>query len=225
MYDRELIEKVCNLTCKPEEINVDQTSFKYDVDHPFEKYYKVDIIIGAINKYILKEWNDITLANWCCIYDWILCGGFDANIKENFNPFERFLVDVISWDLDGLSFFDEDVDELDEVYEWIKFYKNIDRVWQTRNGWKGVYATIGEYDKENGQQYVVIVNDSLKEYMIIFSEHLKNSYKYQNEFLKYTTKNKFIRLIEKLKDLGYSNLSCSEECYYQELNDCDDHFN
>lgn len=220
MYDKELIEKVCTLTCKPEEININQTSIRYDLDYPFKKYYNADIIIGAINKYILKEWDDVTLANWCCIYDWILCGGFDDDLKERLNPLETFLMNIISWDLDGLSFFNEDIDEgSDEAYEWIEFYKNIDHVWQTREGWKGVYAPIGEYDKVNGQQYVVIINDSLKEYMIIFSEHLNNSYKCQNEFLKYTTKNKFVRLIKKLEELGYSNIKCSENWYYQELND------
>ena len=66
----------------PEEININQTSIEYDLDYPFEKYYNVATIIGAINKYISKEWNHRTLANWCCIYNWILGGGFKEDVKE-----------------------------------------------------------------------------------------------------------------------------------------------
>ena len=73
----------------------------------------------------------------------------------------------------------------------------------------------------NGHQYVLLINDNLKEYMILFSEHLSNNYKHQNEYLRYTTKNKFVKLVEKLKE-EYKIISCSEEFYYSDLYDLDE---
>ena len=61
----------------------------------------------------------------------------------------------------------------------------------------------------------------LKEYMILFSEHLSNNYKHQNEYLRYTTKNKFVKLVEKLKE-EYKIISCSEKFYYSDLYDLDE---
>ena len=224
MYDKDLIERVCNLTCSKEDVCRNQTIIDYDYEYPFEKYYDVNIIIGAINQYITKEWDDQTLARWCCIYNWILWGGFSNNLKEDLNPLEKYLFEDLSWSLDGLSFFDAEnyfEESEDEIYEIIEYFTNWDHVWQTRDSWKGVYATIGEYDMINGNQYVLLINDNLKEYMILFSEHLSNNYKHQNEYLRYTTKNKFVKLVEKLKE-EYKIISCSEKCYYSDLYDLDE---
>ena len=221
MYDKELINKVCKLTFSKEELYGNQTTINYDIEYPFKKYYDINIIIGAINKYLTKEWDDRTLAHWCCTYNWILCGGFHDDLKEDLNPLEEFLKEVISWNLDGLSFFDEDnyLEEDDDMSKLIEYYRNFDYVWQTRNEWSGVYSPIGTYDKINGDQYVLLINEKRKEYIIIFSSHLSNNYKNQNEYLKYTSKNKFIKLIEKTKKEDYSILSWSEEFYYSELNE------
>ena len=73
----------------------------------------------------------------------------------------------------------------------------------------------------NGDQYVLLINDKLKEYMILFSCHLSNNYKHQNEYLKYTTKSKFVKLVEKLKG-EYKLISRSEKFYYSDLYDLDE---
>ena len=52
MYDKELIERICNLTCSKEDVWRYQSTINYDSEYPFRKYYDVNIIIGAINKYI-----------------------------------------------------------------------------------------------------------------------------------------------------------------------------
>lgn len=122
------------------------------------------------------------------------------------------------WELDSLTFCDE---REDNIYSIIENFKTLDHVWQTRNSWKGVYATIGEFDLSNGDQYVLLINEELKEYIIIFSTgHLSNNYQHQNEYLRYTTKNKFVKLVEKIKN-KYKNISHSEEYYYSDLNDYD----
>ena len=63
MYDKEMIRKVCDLTCPKEEVVRNQTTIKYDTEHPFKTYYNVSTITGAITKYISKEWDDQTLAH------------------------------------------------------------------------------------------------------------------------------------------------------------------
>ena len=196
MCDKDLIYKVCSLTCSKQDLCIDYTTVNYDTDYPFNKYYNVNTIIGAIKKYLSKQWDDKTLANWCCWYNWILCGGFNKNLKENLNPLEEFLKGVISDSLDGLSFFDEDFLEgkTDIVYKWLEEFKNLDYILQTQKDWVGFYSTIGQFDYYNGEQHVVLINDSKKEYIIIFSENLKNNYKHQSKYLKFTSKNKFVKL-------------------------------
>lgn len=226
MYDKELIERICNLTCSKEDLLENQTSsINYDSEYPFRKYYDVNIIIKAINKYISKEWDDQILARWCNKYNWILCGGFSNDVKEDLNPLEQYLFDDLSWGLDGLSFFDEETyfeESKDEIYGIIESFKKWDHIWQTRDSWKGVYAPIGVFNLTNGDQYVLLVNETLKEYVILFSAgHLSNNYKHQNDYLRYTSRNKFAKMVEKLKD-EYKIISRSEKFYYSDLYDLDE---
>lgn len=221
MYDKDLIERVCNLTCSKEDVCRNQTTINYDTEYPFKKYYDVNIIIGTLKKYISKEWDARTLAYWCCIYNWVLSGGLSKNRKEVLNLLEKYLLADLSWSLDGLSFCSDDANfenRESDIYEIIEDYKDWDYVWQTRDSWKGIYVPIGKFDKANGDQYVLLINENSREYMILFSEHLSNNYKNQNEYLKYTSKNKFVKLVEKVKD-EYKIISCSEEFYYSDLYD------
>ena len=176
MYDKELIQRVCNLTCLKEEVVRNQTTIKYDTEHPFKKYYSFSTIKGAIEKYISNEWDDQTLAHWACIYCWILSGGFDDNLTDDLNSFETFFKDFITWDLDGLSFFSAEDEEPNDMQEIIALFEDYDHIWQTRNEWEVVYAMIGPFAKENEDQYALLVNNTKKEYMIMYSDHLKNGY-------------------------------------------------
>ena len=218
MFDKDLTNKVCNLTCTKDDVCVNQLKIKYDYEYPFKKYYDVNIIIGAINKYLLNEWDADMLAGWACIYNWIICGGFHDDLKEDLNSFEEFLKEVISWDLDGMSFYDEAYPDKDEsLDEWIQQYRDWDHIWQTRSGWRAAYAMIGQYAEFNEDQYVVVYNDELKEYMIIHSDHLENGF--EDDKFKYITEEAFIALIEQLKEEEFNILSCSEKWYYLELSD------
>ena len=217
MYDRELIQKVCALTCSKKEVIINQTTIKYDTVHPFKTYYNVSTITGAINKYISNEWDDQTLAHWACIYCWILSGGCDDNITEDLNTLEGFFRDVITWDLDGLSFFSAKDNDLQDMHECIKLFECYDHIWQTRKQWRAVYAMIGPLAKENGDQYVALINDTTKEYMIIHSDHLENGF--EDEYFKFITQAEHVLLIEQLKKSGYQILSYSEEYYYMDILD------
>ena len=217
MYDKELIQKVCDLTCSKEEVVRNQTTIKYDTVHPFKTYYNVSTITGAINKYISNEWDDQTFAHWTCIYCWILSGGFDDNITEDLNTLEGFLRDVVTWDLDGLSFFSDECTDLQDMHDCIKLFECYDHIWQTRKQWRAVYAMIGPSAKENGDQYVALINDTTKEYMIIYSDHLENGF--EDEYFKFIAQAEHVLLIEELKNSGYQILSCSEEYYYMDILD------
>lgn len=217
MYDKELIERVCNLTCTKEDIFRDQTTINYDHEYPFKKYYDVNIIVVAINKYLSKEWDDHTLAHWACIYNWIICGGFHDDLKEGLDSFEEFMKDVISWDLDALSFFDEEYLEEDEnLYDRIQLYKDWDHILKTKNGWKVVYAMVSPCAEFNEDQYLVLINNEIKEFMIIYSYHLENGF--EDEVFKYISEEEFILIVEQLKEKEYTLLSCSEKFYYSEIN-------
>lgn len=217
--DYALIKRVCDLTCSKEDVVRNQTTIKYDPVEPFRKYYHVRAIVGALNKYLDGEWDDLTLSHWACVYNWILCGGFGDEVEENWNRLERFLIDVISWDLDGLSFYDEDYtdDVLAFVNNGVQFYKDWNHIWQTRNGWRGVYAPITKYAEFNGEQYVVLVNDALKEYMIMNGDHLKNGYK--DKYFRYVPNEELIRFVAQLKEQNYRILPCDEEYFYSDISE------
>lgn len=64
MFNKELFENICNLTCEKEDFNfnpANRRKVKYDLEDPFIKYYSYDSIVKAFNKYINKEWDDKTL--------------------------------------------------------------------------------------------------------------------------------------------------------------------
>ena len=217
MYDKELIQRVCNLTCLKEELVRNQTTIKYDTEHPFKKYYSLSTIKGAIEKYISNEWDDQTLAHWACIYCWILSGGFGDNLTDDLNSFETFFKNFITWDLDGLSFFSAEDEEPNDMQESIALFEHYDHIWQTRNEWEVVYAMIGPFAKENEDQYALLVNNTKKEYMIMYSDHLKNGY--EDERFHFVSQDEYVALVEQLKKDGYTMLSCSEKYYYMEIND------
>ena len=61
MYDKELIQKICDLTCSKTDVVRNQTTIKYDSNHPFKKcpkelerhFSKNDIPMP------LNKWQDI----------------------------------------------------------------------------------------------------------------------------------------------------------------------
>lgn len=220
MYEKELIQRVCDLTWTENDISRKIDTIKYDPVHPFRKYYSFKSIEGAIEKFLANEWSDRTLAHWACIYCWILCGGCKRHITEDLNSFERFFRDVVTWDLDGLSFFsvEEEEDDLEkEMHDLIMLFKNYDHIWQTRDQWRAVYAIVGPCQEFNGEQYVVLINDTSKEYMIRFSDHLENGF--EDKYFRFVPESALMELVEQLKNDGYSILSCSEQCYYRDIKD------
>lgn len=112
MFNKNLFESICNLTCEKEDFNfnpANRRKVKYDLEDPFIKYYSYDSIVKAFNKYINKEWDDKTLAHWFCVYCWILNGGFSSKTKSSLNLVEELITFIISDYLDGMSFFKKNI--------------------------------------------------------------------------------------------------------------------
>ncbi|MCH5180791.1 MAG: hypothetical protein J1F32_06230 [Erysipelotrichales bacterium] len=217
MFDKELIKKICDLTCKFEEINIPQDKLKYDNEYPFEKYYKLEIIVNAIKKYLNKDWDDKMLSSWACRYDWVICGGFYEDLKENNkNIIEEFIRSQISWKLDGLSFFEDWFLEEDafDLNKTIEEFENLDFVLNTIDNWKAYYAMVGPLAKENEDQYVLLINELDKKYMIIYSMFFENGY--EDEFIKFISEEELKQKIKELEKSEYTLLSYSEQFYYDE---------
>lgn len=216
MYDKELIQKVCDLTCTKADVARESTTIKYDTEHPFRKYYSFATIKGAIEKYLSNAWDDRTLTGWACKYCWILSGGFEDNIIDDLNSFERFFSDFLTWDLDGLSFFSAEYQEENEIEEVLARFAHYDHIWQTRTEWEVVYAMIGPCAEVNEDQYALLVNKTRKEYMIMYSDHLENGY--EDAYIHFVSQDAYIALVEQLKADGYTMLPRSEEYYYMTIN-------
>lgn len=205
MCDKELIGKICNLTCNKKDVNLKNEEIKYDLDHPFKKYYSVEIIMKAINKYLSKEWDDVFLARWACTYMYIICGGYKDEVVEELNPIEWLVKELIVWELDGISFFDDE--SKDYLDEWIQSFKSLDLIFKTSNKWNGL----------NDDEYVVFVNDEDKQYVICSIEFLDEEY--DKKYIKQVSREEQINIVKDLQKTGYTLLSCNEKYYFEDIDE------
>ena len=84
MFDKNLFEKICNLSCSLKELKcfcsrIDKKEF--DTDNAFSKYYSLDTVLRCIQLCQDKRISGQYLAYWACAYNWIIMGGFKG--KEN----------------------------------------------------------------------------------------------------------------------------------------------
>lgn len=219
MYNKALIEKICNLTCTEEDVHINQTSISYDTEHPFRKYYNFNTIESAIRKYLNHEWSDYLLSGWACLYSWILSGGFDDSVIEDFNDIEFMIVSTILEDLDGISFFDnslvEDEDDPVDLNRWIEEFRSLDTVLQSIDSWTPYTSKIGPYTDYNDDRFTLLVNDTNKEYIIIYHFFGESDDYTLNTIDEKEHLNKVIAL----KEAGYTLLPHSEDYYFELIND------
>ena len=202
MSDMTLIEKVCNLTCTKKEVSINPETVNFDLVNPFKKYYSIATLKGGLEKYLAGEWDAQHLSYWANLYDWILIGGSRLEIEDDLTSLEEFLCDVITWNLDGLSFFQEGDKDFD-IGAALDFYDTFDHIWQTRGEWRASYAMIGKYAEINGEQYVALINDARKEYIILSSDHLENGF--ADEHFAFITRNAYAAMLEKLQSEFYGS--------------------
>lgn len=212
--DYEYINKICNLTFSTNDVITNQCSVRYDYDHPFEKYYNLEIITKAYNKLLDKSWSIQKFTYWIVIYFYIINGGFYDELIEDFTPLKNIVIDNLTYLLDGFSF----IYSYKEKKEWESLYiniKNLDHILKTISNWKCVYTLTMENDFVISNFYSIFINDDLKECLISFYDDPFLD-KLDNYLIKKVDKNEFIELINTLIKNGYEFLACDDEYLFDE---------
>lgn len=173
MQVKDLIEKVCTLSCTKEDLVLDYSSIKNlelkDSKCSFIKYYNLNTILEAFNKCINKEWNIETLVNWCSIYTGIIEGQFLVTSKIDFKGIERLIYDLITTELDIFpSMYADETDYLDEAPEILNKLKFYDCLWQQRKELKA-FTIERDLDPNAISVLTILINEKAKEYVTVSS--------------------------------------------------------
>jgi len=177
MFDKELFKKICDVSCEWGElekfvIHIDKKEF--DLDNAFDKYYKAENIIHAIEKYQAKEIDAKFLAYWANAYDWIIMSGFKIESDDRSVSLKELLTFEVSDWLDSLSFFDDG-----EEYYNLEEYKNVFNVLysvlQDVDDCEAVYALDADEDDEVSEYYehdveILIKNDNAKYFIKVYTD-------------------------------------------------------
>lgn len=171
MFNKELFEKICDVSCDWSElekfvINIDKKEF--DLNNAFEKYYNVERIICAIEKYRSKKINAKFLAYWSTAYDWIINSGFKIENNDKSVSLKEFLIFEISDWLDSLSFFD-DSDDWYDLEEYKNTFKVLDFILQDIDDCEAIYAVEAEDDEDDDyytHDVTVLIKNVKEKYFI-----------------------------------------------------------
>lgn len=163
MFDKELFERICNVTCSFEELELfvaDIDNKEFDLDNAFEKYYRIESIIKAIQLYDDKVIDARYLAYWANAYDWIIMAGFYE--QNDCVSLKTIIEREISEWLDSLSFFDTFGEDYDIDYKGNFLF--LDKLYKTVDDLQCVYAR--KLVEENGfRSTLLIANHKTKEYL------------------------------------------------------------
>ena len=215
MQVEDLIEKVCTFSCTKEDLVLDYSSIKNlelkDSKCSFIKYYNLNTILDAFNKYINKEWNIETLVNWCSIYTGIIEGQFLVTSKIDFKGIERLIYDLITTELDIFpSMYADETGYLDETPDILNKLKFYDSLWQQRKD-LNAFTIERDLDPNAISVLTLLINEKTKEYMtvssiedIIFDESIHR-----------ININELKQLILKLEKDKYKLVNYNENMYYK----------
>lgn len=153
MYNKNLYNKMINCECSFDELaefSVNMSVKKdFDFNDSFNKYYNLDKILMAIEKYLNKTINAEYLAYWANVYNWILMASYFFNDNYS-NSFKQLLRNSISWELDALSFFDSENEKQDKknLKKFIVDFKILDYLYNKINNLMIYYASYkDEFDQ------------------------------------------------------------------------------
>lgn len=177
MFDKDLFKKICDVSCDWGElekfvVNIDKKEF--DLSNALEKYYKVERIICAIEKYQSKKINAKFLAYWSNAYDWIINSGFKMENNDKSISLKEFLIFEISDWLDSLSFFD-DSDDWYNLEEYKTTFKVLDSVLQDIDNCEAMFAVVADEEDEDYDYYahdvaVLIKNVNAKYFIKVYAD-------------------------------------------------------
>ena len=153
MYNKNLYNKMINCECSFDELaefSVNMSVKKdFDFNDSFNKYYNLDKILMAIEKYLNKTINAEYLAYWANVYNWILMASYFFNDNYS-NSFKQLLRNSISWELDALSFFDSENEKQAKknLKKFIVDFKILDYLYNKINNLMIYYASYkDEFDQ------------------------------------------------------------------------------
>ena len=122
---------------------------EFDFNNSFNKYYNLDKILMAIEKYLNKTINAEYLTYWANVYNWILMASYFFNDNYS-NSFKQLLRNSISWELDALSFFDSENEKQDKknLKKFIVDFKILDYLYNKINNLMIYYVSYkDEFDQ------------------------------------------------------------------------------
>lgn len=215
MENNELYKSICNLTATFEElrdfiINFDQ--HKPNLDQSFNQYYSLEYILNALHKYKNKQITDKVLAKWANAYNWLITAEFETSNDDdntNFSIKDIIVYEIFDW-LDSLSFFDESV-ELFNVDNYIKVFSTLNEIYLYSNEWEVKYAPTNQFCEEDGESYVLFINNNKLKYIVFLYEG----------YGEYTIDNRnpsleedIDKCIEDLKAKGYQLMPFADTYYF-----------
>lgn len=206
MNNKDLFNKICNVSClfnELEDFCIDINKKEFDLDNPFEKYYSVDRIISAIEKYQSKIIDAKFLAYWMNAYNWIIMGGFKSAEAEKYIPLKQILIwEITDW-IDSLSFFD-DSDDLYNLEGYKATFKVLDLALQEAERCQAVFAMENEEDDGCGADIIVLITNEDSKYFIRLYTDINDATDYLDKIDSSTMADR----VEQLLKLGYQELQC-----------------
>lgn len=177
MFDKELFKKICDVSCDWSELEkfvTDIDKKEFDLSNAFEKYYNVERIICAIEKYQSKKLNAKFLAYWSNAYNWIINSGFKRENNDKSISLKEFLIFEISDWIDGLSFFDGSED-LYNIEEFKTVFKVLDSVLRDVDNCEAIFAVDADEQDEDYDYYahdvdVLIKNVKAKYFIKVYTD-------------------------------------------------------
>ncbi len=181
------------------------TDLKLDNNNSFERYYNVNLILSAIEKYENHEISDHYFANWCMFYNWILMASswedkqiVCKNIQDEFRNI--FIVEEISNLLDSLSFFEEGDKKYFNLKKYKNWFKYYDKYYQEANDLEIFSFDISIVQEDEIGTIYLAINHDQKEFSI-----LKDFYDDDENTDIQTTKNALLSIKEKTTQLKQNN--------------------
>ncbi len=169
MFNKELFDEICDVHCAWAELEKFVTKIdknEFDLDNPFDKYYNVDRIICAIEKYQSKEIDAKFLADWMDAYNWIIMGGFKIEDEDKSVSLKDFLIWTITDWIDSLTFF-EDSDDYYTLEEYKTVFRVLDFVLKDLENCDAEFSQKGHNE---GDVVVLVINRKAKYFIKIWGQ-------------------------------------------------------
>lgn len=200
MNKSDLIEKVCSINITLEELKeFFNSNIEFTGDF-FDKYYSLDLITNVINKFSNNEITNEYFKHWIKAYLEIV----NCIDIENIND-EKIIEMFVKYEIIGILLTISNIDEISEfkLKEFIKGLNNLDSILESINNWNGYFTPTKEQDFGE-DQYILLVNEKEKKYVVFFSYVLDNKSTYKK--INRIDNDSFDNKINELEKNEYQNL-------------------